>query len=270
MKYWSSASSLATRTASPCPRRPARPHCWRMLATVPGKPTEITASSMPTSIPSSSAFVALTPRSSPANEALLDLAALRGRVAGAVGREPGGVAEAVGRELVDQLGGAAALREHERAQAALDEVGHQLRRLGERARPLAQLLVDQRRVPERDRPLGLRRSVLADHGEVEARQVVRRARRGSRSSPRRGGTAGRLRTRARAGAGGGGRCRRASRRRRGRRAPRRRRRSGGWKARRPSGRGAAARPRGACPGWSGSRFDHLRICQRRSPSVSPS
>ena len=27
----------------PVARRPARPHCWRRLATVPGKPTEITA-----------------------------------------------------------------------------------------------------------------------------------------------------------------------------------------------------------------------------------
>ena len=78
MKYWSSASSLATRTASPCPRRPARPHCWRMLATVPGKPTEITASSIPTSIPSSSAFVALDAEELAGEEALLDLASLRG------------------------------------------------------------------------------------------------------------------------------------------------------------------------------------------------
>ena len=37
MKYWSSASSPATSTASPWPRRPARPHCWRSDATVPGK-----------------------------------------------------------------------------------------------------------------------------------------------------------------------------------------------------------------------------------------
>ena len=49
----------------PRPRRPARPHCWRSDATVPGKPTEIAQSSSPMSIPSSSASVAVTPSSSP-------------------------------------------------------------------------------------------------------------------------------------------------------------------------------------------------------------
>ena len=170
MKYWSSASSLATSTASPCPRRPARPHCWRSEATVPGKPTEITQSSRPTSIPSSSAFVALTPSSSPSSSRRSISRRCCGRVAGAVGREPRVVAEPVGGEAVDQLGGAAALGEAERAQAALDEVGHQLRRLAERARAQPQLLVGQRRVPERDRPLGARRGVVADHRRLDAEQ----------------------------------------------------------------------------------------------------
>ena len=65
MKNWSSASSVAIIAASPWSRRPARPHCCLRLATVPGKPTQITASRRPTSIPSSSAFVALTPSRSP-------------------------------------------------------------------------------------------------------------------------------------------------------------------------------------------------------------
>ena len=135
MKYWSSASSLATSTASPCPRRPARPHCWRRLATVPGKPTEITQSSSPMSIPSSSASVARDAEQLARDEPPLDLAPLRRRVAGAVrararrGRRP----SAVGGEAVDQLGRLAALREAERPQAARDELGHQPRRLAERA-----------------------------------------------------------------------------------------------------------------------------------------
>ena len=54
-----------TRIARPRSRRPARPHCCRSDATVPGKPTEIAQSSRPMSIPSSSASVAVTPRSSP-------------------------------------------------------------------------------------------------------------------------------------------------------------------------------------------------------------
>ena len=64
-KNWSSASSPATYRASPVLRRPARPHIWRRLATVPGKVTQIAASRSPTSIPSSSASVATTASRSP-------------------------------------------------------------------------------------------------------------------------------------------------------------------------------------------------------------
>ena len=103
----------------------------------------------------------------------LDLAPLRGRVAGAVGRERRVVPEPVGGEAVDQLGRAPALGEAERAQAARDEVGQQPRRLAERARSQAELLVGQRRVPERDRPLGARRAVVADHRRLRADQRAR-------------------------------------------------------------------------------------------------
>ena len=99
-----------------------------------------------------------------------DLAPLRGRVAGAVGREQRVVAEPVGGEAVDQLRRAAALGETERAQAALDQVGQQLRGLAEGARAEAELLVGERRVPEGDRPLGPRRGVVADHGRLDAEQ----------------------------------------------------------------------------------------------------
>ena len=37
----------ARSTASPSPRRPARPHCWRRLATVPGKPVAMRAVEQP-------------------------------------------------------------------------------------------------------------------------------------------------------------------------------------------------------------------------------
>ena len=72
---------------------------------------------------------------------------------------------------MDQLGCAPALGEAERAQAALDQVGHQLRRLAERRGAQAELLVGQRRVPERDRPLGARRGVVADHGRLDTQQA---------------------------------------------------------------------------------------------------
>src|SRR3954469_1900500 len=51
--------------ARPVWRRPARPHICRNEATVPGKVTQIAASSSPTSMPSSRAFVAHTAISSP-------------------------------------------------------------------------------------------------------------------------------------------------------------------------------------------------------------
>ena len=93
----------------------------------------------------------------------LDLAPLLGRVARAIGRERGVVAQAIGSETVDQLRGAAALGEAERAQAARDQVGHQLRGLAERAGAQAELLVGERWVPERHGALGSRRGVAADH-----------------------------------------------------------------------------------------------------------
>ncbi len=64
--HWSSWSSPATSTAAERrPVRPARPACCHIDASVPGKPLRITASRPPTSMPSSSAFVAAMPRSCP-------------------------------------------------------------------------------------------------------------------------------------------------------------------------------------------------------------
>jgi hypothetical protein len=74
---------------------------------------------------------------------------------------------------VDQLGGTAALREAERAQAARHEVGHEPRGLAERARAEAEFLAGHRRIPERDGPLGAWRAVVADHGRLRADQRVR-------------------------------------------------------------------------------------------------
>ena len=49
----------------------------------------------------------------------------------------------------------------------------QERRFAERARAQAELGVEQRRVPERDRPFGARRSVTGDHRRFDAEQRVR-------------------------------------------------------------------------------------------------
>ena len=108
----------------------------------------------------------------PGHQPLLDLAALRRRVAGAVRSQPGSERglEAGGGEAVDQLDGLAALREADRPLARRDEAGEQARRIAEGAGADAQLGVDQLRVPERDRPLGRRRSVAVDHGGRLAEQ----------------------------------------------------------------------------------------------------
>ena len=102
----------------------------------------------------------------------LDLAALRGRVAGAVRRQPGGGrgVDPVGGEAVDELGRLAALREADRAQAARDEPGHQQRRLGQRARPHPELGVEQGRIPEHDVALRAGRRVRVDHRRLPAGQ----------------------------------------------------------------------------------------------------
>jgi hypothetical protein len=69
---------------------------------------------------------------------------------------------------VDELRRLAALGEAERADPALDERGHQARGLAEGAGAKAELLVGERRVPECDRSLRLRRGVAVDHGGFEA------------------------------------------------------------------------------------------------------
>ena len=86
---------------------------------------------------------------------LLELAALLGRVAGAVGGDRAVelrrlVGEAVGDELRHQLDRLARLDEADAARAAGDEVEQHVGGLAERAAALLQRLVDHRRVPHRD------------------------------------------------------------------------------------------------------------------------
>ena len=82
--------------ACPGPGRDARRGPTAAAATTsrPGKPTLIAQSSRPMSTPSSSALVATTPSSSPSDSPRSIVAALLGRVAGAVGRDPAAPARA--------------------------------------------------------------------------------------------------------------------------------------------------------------------------------
>ena len=59
-------------------------------------------------------------------------------------------------KLRHQLDGLARLHEHDRARALAHELGEQVGRLGQRRAPRGELLVDDRRVPHRDRALGAR------------------------------------------------------------------------------------------------------------------
>ena len=137
---------------------------------MPGNPTEMTQSSRPTSIPSSSAFVLLTPEQIALRQASFDLAPLAGGVAGAIRGEAGVVADPLGGEAMDELGRLAALRKGQRAQPVLDERRLQLRGLGQRRCAQTQLGVLERGVPEHDRPFRTGGTVVGDHRDAIAEQ----------------------------------------------------------------------------------------------------
>ena len=145
---------------------------------MPGKVTQIAASSSPTSMPSSSASVATTASSSPPDEPRLDLAPLLRGVAAAVGRDPRRQLRLAARlqrfagEALDQLDPAPALEEADRPHAMGDQLGQQVRSLAQRRAPRSGRLVDQRRVPHRDLPAGDRRTVVVDELEGRPDQLL--------------------------------------------------------------------------------------------------
>ena len=102
----------------------------------------------------------------------LQLAPLLRRVAGPVGRDPLGevvpspVLEIELREARHQLDRLARLHEDDRPRLLADQVGQQVGRLGEHRAPRGDLLVDDRRVPHRDRALGGGRAVAVDDRHV--------------------------------------------------------------------------------------------------------
>ena len=223
-------------------RRPARPHICRRLATVPGKVTQIAASSSPMSMPSSSASVATTASSSPLDQApprsrgAAGACSRRGRARSASARSG---LPALGQLLAREAAGSArsrggSCRKQIVRTSWADQVGEQVGRLGERRAAGPGRLVDQRRVPHRDLAAGPRGAVVVDQLERRCRSAARPARPGWRSSPRRARSAARPRRPAPAAAAAAARWRRGSRRRRGRCGPRRPRPSRGWRGSRPS------------------------------------
>ena len=129
------------------------------------------------SMPSSSALVVTTPSRSPlARSRSISRRWLR-RVAGAVGRHTVGVVGVVlqplARELVDQLGGAAAAREADRAHFGRDQVGEQAGCLAEAGCAAHRALVEQRRVAHHDLALAALGAVAVDEVELEPGQLLR-------------------------------------------------------------------------------------------------
>ena len=173
-------------------------------------------------------------------------------------------------ELGEQLGGAPRPREPDRANVAVGEPAHEPRRLAQRAAPLPGVLVDDRRVPEREELLAARRPIVGDLLEGQAGEPRRELARVADGGATPGTSAG-CRRSGRPGAGAAAApSPRASRTRRGTRAPRRpppcdrRKKKSAHRA--WSGRS----DRWSMSGFVITRFAFLRISGRSAWGVSPS
>jgi hypothetical protein len=109
----------------------------------------------------------------------LDLAPLRGGVAGAIRSDPlrqvgpSLLLEPQPREALDQLHSPPRLEEADRPHLAADEVRHQAGRFRQRGRPCAGVLVDQRGIPHRHLALGARGAVGVHQPELEPAEAFR-------------------------------------------------------------------------------------------------
>ena len=210
---------------------------------------------------------------------LLDRPAVLRQVARAVGadlRPRLGIVHAAPGEVGQQLRGAPRPCEADRAGAVVDQAGHDRRGLGQRASPRARLVVDDRRVPQREELAAARRVVGLDHLDVEARSAGRPARRGCRPWRSRGTSAGRRRAARSAAAAAAAPSPPASRRPRAARAPRRSRRSTAGTGSRPIARDRRAATGAACRGSSargwrscGSAAARPSACRRRRRPRAP-
>ena len=119
-----------------------------MEAIVPGNTAITTASSDPTSIPSSSAFVATTARISPERQTLLNLAALARQVSAPVTahrvRRHASFVAGVFQIRHEDLGGEPVIREDQRLLIVIEQLKSNAPRFGNVTAPDAQLPVDDR------------------------------------------------------------------------------------------------------------------------------
>jgi hypothetical protein len=105
----------------------------------------------------------------------LDRAPLLGQVAAAIGRDLRGQRrrlrqQRLVRVAVDDLGGDPRLGEHDRRGAAPQEVGEDPPAVAVRRPALELVLVEEARVPERDRLRAARGAVVVDHARLAADQ----------------------------------------------------------------------------------------------------
>ncbi len=120
-----------------------------------------------------------------ARESGFELAPFGGEVAGAVRGDRRRCRGAIGARLReqaacvrgDELGALATARERERLVSVVDEAGQQHRGLEVGRGAGSRVLVEQRTLPDREAPLGLRRAVAVDRGDGKTTQPRRELRR---------------------------------------------------------------------------------------------
>ena len=161
--------------------RPARPTCWRIDASVPGKPLSTTASSATDVDAELERAGGDHPTELTARELRLRARAVRWRGSRRGTRRPPVPRRVVGtclRERAacvrgDELCALAAARERERLVAVGDEAREHHRGLGVRRRARARVHVDERSLPHREAALGLRRAVAVDRLDRESAEARR-------------------------------------------------------------------------------------------------
>ena len=179
MKYWSSASSLATSTARPR-RAPAR-----ASPLLPQRGDRAREADRDRAVERADVDPQLErirggdAEQLAAHQALLDLAALRSacsrRGTGARRAASAGSSRPDAKRWISSTALRLFAKQIVRWPRG-DEAREQARRVAESARADAELGVDQLGVPERDRPLGRRRGVAVDHGRRLAEQRFRQLR----------------------------------------------------------------------------------------------
>ena len=254
-------------------RRPARPACCQVEATLPGiahQHRRVEAADVDAELERVRRDDA---QHRPLAQPPLDLAPLERQVAAAVAADHALRARLRLERLLEvgheHLGREARGREHDRLQPLAEERQRDVARRVERRAADAELAVHDRRVVDREVALAARRAALVDERHLALGEALGQLP-GCRSWPTSRGTAAASRRTRTAAAAAGGRWRRASRTPRAGCAARRPPRSAGSRTASPTSCGAAGCPCAACRGSSprrararGSPCARPAACRRR-------